>query len=417
MDDDLHRPLGQNPRDAAQGGPWRRRSALGAGLVVLSAVGAAAFWLAPRDPFAWSLGGRPYAIAKIEAYQPPPEPAARAPQEANASLQQSEAPQPTPRNGSERLASGGEVEIQNGVRVVRTGGGAGGVSPMIIEVDPASSVRLPPAPDKRVSEKGRYGVLPRMGADGVRPMDVYSRPFVASSQVKAGAPRIALIVGGLGLNAPTTEAALAELPESVTLAFAPYGANVAADAARARARGHETLLQAPMEPFDYPRNNPGPHTLLVEGGAGADDLHWLMSRFTGYAGVMSYLGGRFSADERALAPVLGEIAERGLFMIDDGAAPQSVIIPTATRLSLRAARVDIALDSQGTPQSLEAALAQLEAQARRSGSAIGFASARASTITRLARFSREVEKRGVVIAPASALVSQSGASAAAGGDK
>jgi polysaccharide deacetylase 2 family uncharacterized protein YibQ len=30
-----------------------------------------------------------------------------------------------------------------------------------------------------------------------------------------------------------------------------------------RAAGHEVLLEAPMEPNDYPQNDPGPFTLLA----------------------------------------------------------------------------------------------------------------------------------------------------------
>ena len=43
-----------------------------------------------------------------------------------------------------------------------------------------------------------------------------------------------------------------------------------------------------------------------------DSLHWLMGRFTGYVGVVNYLGGKFTADARALTPALAEIASRGL---------------------------------------------------------------------------------------------------------
>ena len=155
------------------------------------------------------------------------------------------------------------------------------------------------------------------------------------------------------------------------------------------ARGHEILLQAPIEPFDSPQNDPGPHTLRVEAGDTKEDLHWLMSRFSGYVGLMSFLGSRFTSDEQALAPALEEIARRGLFIVDDGGSPQSLIPATATKLSLPATRVDIVLDQRGTPQSLEAALAALETQARRTGSAIGFANAQGPTIARLARFARE----------------------------
>ena len=274
-------------------------------------------------------------------------------------------------------------------------------------------VRLTPAPDKRLVEKSRFGTLPRIGVDGARPMDVYARPFDAAQRLKAGAPRIALVVGGLGLNGRSTETAIAELPETVTLAFAPYGTNVASDAARARARGHETLLQTPMEPFDFPRNDPGPHTLRVEGGDGNEDLHWLMTRFAGYVGLMSFLGSRFTANEEALTSALEEIARRGLFILDDGGSPQSLITATAAKLSIPAARVDIVLDQRGSPQSLEAALAALEAQTRRTGSAIGFANAQAPTIARLARFASEAESRGLAIAPISALVEKNAGAATA----
>jgi polysaccharide deacetylase 2 family uncharacterized protein YibQ len=37
------------------------------------------------------------------------------------------------------------------------------------------------------------------------------------------------------------------------------------DRSRAREDGHEVMLQVPMEPFDYPDNDPGPHTLTAAG--------------------------------------------------------------------------------------------------------------------------------------------------------
>ena len=55
-----------------------------------------------------------------------------------------------------------------------------------------------------------------------------------------------------------------------TLAFTPYGSDPAKLAERARAQRHEILLQIPMEPFDYPDNDPGPQTLLTTLGAGAE---------------------------------------------------------------------------------------------------------------------------------------------------
>lgn len=406
MTDELNAPLGSGrPTPATPGvAPSRRLLVpVAGGLVALAALAA---YLAPRDPF----GGEPHAVARIEPAKvepPPPLPPPVAAAEGAA-----------PAAGGEQLSSVDDFERFSGVKVTRSGGGEGGGA-RIIRIEPPSGVRLTPAPDRRVVEKGRYGPLPKIGADGARPMDVYARPFVTSPSLKADAPRIALVVGGVGLNAQASGAAIDQLPEGVTLAFAPYGSDLDRLVAQARARGHEALLQAPMEPFDYPQNNPGPHTLLTGApDGGADDLQWLMSRFSGYAGVTNYLGGRYAADAQALSGTLAEIARRGLYFLDDGAAAQSLVTTLAPKLSLPHARVDVILDARDTPQSMDAALAQLEAQAREKGVAIGFANAMPATITRIARFARDLERRGIALAPVSAtLAAKAAASAAAGGTR
>jgi uncharacterized protein len=415
MKDELHQPLGR-PAGAKRPDTPAPKRGLWTGVAICGALalGGGVFALASRDPLLATLGGRPYAVAKIEPYQPPPpQPAPPAPpaQPQGAPETAEAAVQP---GGRDHVITVGEIEQQSGVKILRNG--ASGPGPVIIQVQPEDSgVRLAPAPDRRISEKGRYGVLPHISAEGARPMDIYARPYVPSPRLKPGAPRIALVVGGVGLNPQSTEAAINELPEAVTLAYAPYGPGLESSVARARARGHEVLLQIPMEPFDYPQNNPGPHTLLLERSGDLDDLLWLMSRFPGYAGVMNFLGGRFTADEKALTPVLAEFAKRGLFFIDDGASPQSLAAKTADQLSLPEGRVDVILDSTSTPQSIDAALAQLEARAVQNGAAIGFANAQAQTISRLARFAREAEKRGLALTPVSAMASRGGRTAAASG--
>jgi polysaccharide deacetylase 2 family uncharacterized protein YibQ len=416
MTDDLNQPLGHDGGERAARRSVLSGRALARTAVLLVAAGAAGLALLPRDPY----GGEPHAVARIEQPKAPAEPLMAELAQPGGTLGGrglTGADQTPPgQRGPDRVASAAELEQQSGVKITRTGGGdASGA--LIIQIDRPSGVKMPPAPDRRVVEKGRYGPLPRIGAGGARPMDVYARPFVSSPKLKADAPRIALVVGGVGLNPQSSAQAIEELPEAVTLAFAPYGANLDALAARARDSGHEALLQAPMEPFDYPQNNPGPHTLLTgaQDSGDLDDLHWLMSRFSGYAGIMNFMGARFTSDEKALAPALAEIAQRGLFFLDDGSAPQSLVPTLAPRYSLPAARVDVIIDARSTPQSVDAALAQLEVVARQKGSAIGFANAVPATIARLARFARDLERRGVVLAPVSSTLRAAGASSAEAG--
>jgi uncharacterized protein len=413
MTDELNRPLGRRPPERRPPG-LRTEALLYGGVSALLLLGGAALFLSAKTP----LSGEPYAIARIEPEKAKePEPAAAAPME-NVVVRAEAPAAPVVRSGAngERVASGTEVEEMSGVKVTRNGGG-GADGPLIIQIAPTSGVRLAPAPDRRVSEKGRYGLLPKMAADGARPMDIYSRPFVTTPKLKNGAPRLALIIGGVGLNASASALAIDETPEDVTLAFAPYGGNLDALVGKARARGHEALLQAPMEPFDYPQNDPGPHTLKTSVAAETtrDDLHWLMSRFSGYAGVMNFLGARFLSDETALAGALGEIGGRGLFFLDDGTAPQSLAGAVAPHYGAPFGRVDVTIDAHATPQAMDSAFARLEALARQKGAAIGFIPATPEAITRAARFARDLERRGIALAPVSAVLAPAaGASAEAG---
>jgi len=386
MTDELNQPLGMGaPEPPAP----RRRGALlglaaaGVGCALLAAV---VVTLRGADD------GQPFAMARIETIAPPapaapPETAVAAPQ--------------APETPAERNASAiAEIERLSGVKVTR--GGAGETPGALVIRIEETGPGLSPAPDKRLVEKSRDGLLPKIGADGAKPMDVYARPAAVSARLPAGAPRIALVVGGVGLNARLSQSAIDDLPAAVTLALAPYGPSLEETAAQARARGHEILLQAPMEPFDYPRENPGPHTLLT-GGSTLEDLHWLMSRFSGYVGVVNFLGARFSAEAGALKPVLSDIAARGLLYLDDGSSPRSLAPSLAAGLGLAAARADAAIDARAKPQDMDAQLAALEASARKNGQAIAVTEALPGAIARIARFAHDLERRGVALVPVSAL--------------
>jgi polysaccharide deacetylase 2 family uncharacterized protein YibQ len=173
---------------------------------------------------------------------------------------------------------------------------------------------------------------------------------------------------------------MSKLPTSVTLGFGPYGSGIDRTVMRARDRGHEVLLQVPMEPFDYPDNDPGPQTLLVSLSAeqNIDRLHWLMSRFQGYVGISNFMGARFTASEAALTPVMNESAKRGLIYVDDGAVQRSLAGQIASATNMSFAKADITIDSVPTP-----------------------ANALPVSIERIAAWAKAAESRGIVLVPIS----------------
>ena len=177
--------------------------------------------------------------------------------------------------------------------------------------------------DSKLLEKTRYGMIPIAAMD-LKPFAAYAAPVDQAKAAKM--PVVAVVVGGLGVGAAKTIDAITKLTPAVTLAFTPYGSDPTRLAERARAQHHEIWLQVPMEPYDYPDNDPGPQTLLAALPAeqNLDRLYWHLGKLQGYAGIANFMGARFVATDTAMQPIIREAARRGLGYFDDGSAPRSV---------------------------------------------------------------------------------------------
>ncbi len=388
---ELDKPLGRRP-PAKPASLWPRRVGYGLAALPVGILATAAAYVAVMgDPKA----ARPSAVAVITE---PPKPGP-APGGGQFTFSAQDAALPPPPERAE--ATAGQLEQDSGVKVVRPGA-PDTLNSVVIRVPDAGQPKLAPAPDRRLVERTRQGVLPRIGEDGARPSQVYARP--APRDGAASQPRIAILVGGLGISAAATAEAIAKLPPDISLAFAPYGGELERQVQRARADGHEVFLQVPMEPFDYPDNDPGPHTLTA-GQASADNLErlrWVMSRFPGYVGIVNFMGARLMSDEAALGPVLREVAERGLMVVDDGSSGRSLMLPVASGFRAPALKADLVVDLAARPDAIDRELARLEQQAREKGFAFGSASALPLTLDRLSRWSRTLEQRGIRLVPVSA---------------
>jgi polysaccharide deacetylase 2 family uncharacterized protein YibQ len=257
---------------------------------------------------------------------------------------------------------------------------------------------LPAAPIAGLSQPGPDGPLPRLAPDGRVPAQAYARPFVSN-----GKPRVALIVGGLGLNAVTTRAAIERLPADVTLSFVPYAEGLQGWIDLARAQGHEVMLEMPMEPTGYPNNDPGPYTLLANAEP-ADiqaKMNWLLGRATGYFGVTNYLGDRFATSDAGMTAFMTMLRQHGVAFVDDGSMsrrPGAWSRASANRI----------IDEQQTPTAIVGQLNALEALAKARGQALGTGFSYPVTVEAAARWTAGLEARGLQLAPASALANRPG---------
>jgi uncharacterized protein len=259
------------------------------------------------------------------------------------------------------------------------------------------------APFDAVTEKGSDGPLPRISAKGKKPFDAYSQ--VTPLQVSASArPRIAILLGGMGLNPRLTARAIDELPGDISFGFAPYGDNLQQQVNDARGNGHEIMLQVPMEPVGFPGNNPGPKTLLADAPAkeNIDSLQWHMSRFAGYSGVMNYMGARLLVSEAAMKPVMDEVKKRGLVYLEDATVNLTLSPKIVDEANLPMRRADLVIDAEATAPAIAEALQKLEEKAAANGYAIGTGSGLEVTIDTVAEWSKSLQEKGILLVPISA---------------
>jgi polysaccharide deacetylase 2 family uncharacterized protein YibQ len=263
------------------------------------------------------------------------------------------------------------------------------------------SITLPEVPVAELVEESQYGPLPKIANDGRRPAEMYARPSRYAAAPAAGEPsRIAVLLTGLGTGEGASPSLLKGLPPTVSVAFGAYGRSLQDAVTSARDEGHEVLLQIPLEPNNYPTEDPGPHTLLttLPPAENLKRLQWLMSRYTGYVGVTNLMGAKFDTSAPSLQPVLEEMKRRGLLYVDDGATAESPATKIAETIGLDYSTVSVQIDAGDVAKQL----AKLEAAAKERGAAIGVAKAKPATVKQLIEWASKLEGKGVVLVPVSA---------------
>ena len=389
MIDDLSAPLGQTtPRKRRFRLPFTAPQAIATicGLFLLAFLGFAIFG---RDP----MGGEPVTIAKYDPDKLPGAAHSAIPPAAPA------APAAAP-NGQRTVTI---IDGSSGERHEMKVGDDG--APANADSDtPAMMSGI----NQQLLEDSRYGMVP-ITVGGLKPWRVYASGTDLQRTRAATMPAISIVIGGLGVGAAKTNDAIVKLPAAVTLAFTPYGSDPGKLVERARAHKHEVLLQLPMEPYDYPDNDPGPQTLLATAGAeqNVDRLMWLMSRFQGYVGLANFMGSRFLVSDAAMQPIVQQAAKRGLAWLDDGSVPRSLAGQLAGAQGVPAATADIVVDQVPTSAEIDTSLQKLETLARERGSAVGMASALPVSIERIGTWARRLESRGILLVPLTTILMKS----------
>ncbi len=214
--------------------------------------------------------------------------------------------------------------------------------------------------------------------------------------------KIVIIVTDLGLSKSLTLEAL-QLPKSFTLGFSPYANNVDEWVDQAVSKGFETLINLPMQPIDYPVNDPGPYALLqnLSIGENLSRLDWVLSRSKKLVGVYSNPNETFSSTRTNLLPVLENLKkQRKIFAYGNVGNDQSLSSLTSS-IASEYTPVHINIDEELNESKITNNLLRLEGLATSKGYAVGFINPYPMTIKLVNHWLDELDKKSAVIVPLS----------------
>jgi polysaccharide deacetylase 2 family uncharacterized protein YibQ len=275
---------------------------------------------------------------------------------------------------------------------------------------PAPVLPPPPVPARRPNDIAGPGER-AAAADS----DLTGGVQFATTEVSAGKEaRVAILLRGVGRNERDGAAAIAKLPSAVSLGFLPNSATAQRFATQARDKGHEIIIQIPLEPTDYPTSDPGPDAMMTSltPEENAARLDTVLTRFQGYTGVTNYMGGKMLQSKTALKPLLEDIKGRGLVYVGESNNSSTAVRQLAGEISLRYGGSQVLIDANSSPDAIDKALQRLVDLARQQGSAIGMGTAKGVTIEQVERWSQKLAAQGITLVPVGALAQTPGSSEA-----
>lgn len=224
----------------------------------------------------------------------------------------------------------------------------------------------------------------------------------------SGLPRVAIILDDIGYDREIVSKFLSlDLPLTLSmLPKSPYKNSILAEAQK---HDIEFMLHQPMEPFEYPRANPGPGALLSS--MSPDEL---LQQFINnldempfVSGVNNHMGSKMTADAAQMRQLFTVMKQRNLYFIDSRTTEKTICRRSANLLQLPFGERDIFIDHFQENDFIEKQLHKLVRIAEKYGVAIGIAHPYRRTYKILRDMMADMQKK-VQFVPASEVAHVSG---------
>jgi polysaccharide deacetylase 2 family uncharacterized protein YibQ len=191
-------------------------------------------------------------------------------------------------------------------------------------------------------------------------------------KVKDQIPKIAIIIDDIGYDRQIAME-LYLLDSNLTFSVLPFSPFGPAIAQKLSAKGAQLMLHLPMEPFQYPKADPGPGALFASMTPDMllSQLRKDLKEVPGVVGVNNHMGSKLTADSAKMNQIFTILKKKDLFFVDSRTSSISQGEASARLFKLRFAHRDVFLDNSQNIPYITGQFAKLIKYAQKHGTAIG----------------------------------------------
>jgi hypothetical protein len=217
--------------------------------------------------------------------------------------------------------------------------------------------------------------------------------------------KLAILLDDAGQNLDLVAVAQG-LPVELGFAVLPFLPRSSETATAFHKSGHEVWLHLPMEPQNYPKDDPGPGAVLVS--MSTDELrttvHSAINNIPHAVGVNNHMGSKATADLKTMTWIMQELSARGMVFIDSRTTVRTVAEEAARAQGVPTNRRHVFLDNEREASAIRRQLAEAVYHCRMTGEAIAIGHLDPVTVEVLADELPVLSKRGADLVKPSDLV-------------
>lgn len=224
------------------------------------------------------------------------------------------------------------------------------------------------------------------------------------SSVRAGAPRLAIILDDFGTDRSAAESVFA-LPYPLTLSFLPFHPDSREIAEEAHRRGYQIMLHLPMQSL----GNEMPESQQLHSGMSSSQISEvvgaMLQNVPYVVGVNNHQGSLATTEGPLMAELMAILRARNLFFIDSRTTAATVAYDAAQGARVRCAFRNVPfLDDVEEVSAIRKQLQLALRDAQEKGQAIAIGHPHPETLRALSEFLPQAEAQGVHLVHASDLV-------------